>query len=170
MSKTTTNQDLDSKDRSSSRVMQPPGGESSISLGLEENAKPVHSRPSKTASNIFGPPLQNQPVARRRNPPGGKSSGIFQAATTETPDLKQRRNPPAGKTSGICDIVEIPPKTPDIATGEGENSPGSSETENQMEAQGKKGECVPGPVESAQTEPVRRKRVPPGGWSTIVLG
>ncbi|XP_062894312.1 jupiter microtubule associated homolog 1-like [Mobula hypostoma] len=170
MSSTTTFRGLDSKARRSCRVLQPPGGKSSISLGVEENVKPVHSRPSKTASNTFGPPLQNQPVTRRRNPPDGKSSGIFPAATTETPDLKQQRNPPAGKTSGICDVVEIPPKTPDIATGEGENSPGSSETENQMEAQGKKGECVPGPVQSAQTEPVRRKRVPPGGWSTIVLG
>ncbi|XP_059804967.1 jupiter microtubule associated homolog 1b isoform X4 [Hypanus sabinus] len=126
MTTTTTFQGLDSTGRSSSsRVLQPPGGGSSISFGVEENVKPVHSRPSKTASNIFGPPLENQPVARRSNPPGGKSSGIFGAAATEAPDLKQRRNPPGGKTSGIFDTVKTPPKTLDIATGESENSPGS---------------------------------------------
>ncbi|XP_059804966.1 jupiter microtubule associated homolog 1b isoform X3 [Hypanus sabinus] len=171
MTTTTTFQGLDSTGRSSSsRVLQPPGGGSSISFGVEENVKPVHSRPSKTASNIFGPPLENQPVARRSNPPGGKSSGIFGAAATEAPDLKQRRNPPGGKTSGIFDTVKTPPKTLDIATGESENSPGSSETETQTEAQGKRGESVPRPAESAQPKSLRPKKVPPGGVSSLVLG
>ncbi|XP_051889254.1 jupiter microtubule associated homolog 2-like isoform X1 [Pristis pectinata] len=169
MTTTTTYQGLDSTGRSSSRVLQPPGGGSSISFGVEENVKPVHSRPNKTASNIFGPPVESQPVARRSNPPGGKSSGIFGAATTETPDLKQRRNPPGGKTSGIFDTVKTPPKTLDIATGEGENCPGSSETANQPEAQGEKEESVPSPV-SAQPESFRPKKVPPGGVSSLVLG
>uniref|UniRef100_UPI00398E73C8 jupiter microtubule associated homolog 2-like isoform X2 n=1 Tax=Pristiophorus japonicus TaxID=55135 RepID=UPI00398E73C8 len=111
MTTTTTYQGLDSTGRSSSRVLQPPGGGSSISFGVEENVKPVHSRSNKTASNIFGPPVESQPVARRSNPPGGKSSGIFGAATTDAPDPKQRRNPPGGKTSGIFDTVKKPPNT-----------------------------------------------------------
>ncbi|XP_069785469.1 jupiter microtubule associated homolog 1-like isoform X2 [Narcine bancroftii] len=170
MTTTTTYQGLDSTGRSSSRVLQPPGGGSSISFGVEENVKPVHSRPNKTASNIFGPPVESQPVARRSNPPGGKSSGIFGAATTETPDPKQRRNPPGGKTSGIFDTVKTPPKTLNITTGDGENCQGSPATENQMEVQGKKEESVSSPVAPAQPEQFKSKKVPPGGISSLLLG
>ncbi|XP_032900333.1 jupiter microtubule associated homolog 1 isoform X4 [Amblyraja radiata] len=171
MTTTTIYQGLDSTGRSSSsRVLQPPGGGSSISFGVEENVKPVHSRPSKTASNIFGPPVDSQPAARRTNPPGGKSSGIFGAASSETADSKQRRNPPGGKTSGIFDTVKKPPNTLDIATGEGENCPGSFESESQTETRGKKEESVPSPVVSAQSEPFKPKKIPPGGVSSLVLG
>ncbi|XP_078392856.1 jupiter microtubule associated homolog 1-like isoform X2 [Cetorhinus maximus] len=170
MTTTTTYQGLDSTGRSSSRVLQPPGGGSSISFGVEENVKPVHSRSNKTASNIFGPPVENQPVARRSNPPGGKSSGIFGAATTETPDPKQRRNPPGGKTSGIFDTVKTPPSTLDFTTGKDEKCPDScnSEIENQEVAQGTKEESTPSPVTPAQ--PFRPRKVPPGGVSSLVLG
>ncbi|XP_038634136.1 jupiter microtubule associated homolog 2-like isoform X3 [Scyliorhinus canicula] len=129
MTTTTTYQGLDSTGRSSSsRVLQPPGGGSSISFGVEENVKPVHSRSNKTASNIFGPPLENEPVVRRSNPPGGKSSGIFGAATTESPDPKQRRNPPGGKTSGIFDTVKTPPNTLDFTAGKDQKCPDSFRT------------------------------------------
>ncbi|XP_048411211.1 jupiter microtubule associated homolog 1b isoform X1 [Stegostoma tigrinum] len=171
MTTTTTYQGLDSTGRSSSsRVLQPPGGGSSISFGVEENVKPVHPRSNKTASNIFGPPVENQPMARRSNPPGGKSSGIFGAATTETPDLKQRRNPPGGKTSGIFDTVKTPPNTLDFATGKDEKCPDSRnlETENQEVAQGMKEEPPPSPV--MPTQPFRPRKIPPGGVSSLVLG
>ncbi|XP_078081577.1 jupiter microtubule associated homolog 1-like isoform X2 [Mustelus asterias] len=170
MTTTTTYQGLDSTGRSSSRVLQPPGGGSSISFGVEENVKPVHSRSNKTASNIFGPPVENQPVARRSNPPGGKSSGIFGAATTETPDPKARRNPPGGKTSGIFDTVKTPPNTLDFTTGKDQKCPDScnNETENQVVAQGMKEQSTPSPVMPA--EPFRPRKVPPGGVSSLVLG
>ncbi|XP_078257364.1 jupiter microtubule associated homolog 1-like isoform X2 [Rhinoraja longicauda] len=199
MTTTTIYQGLDSTGRSStSRGLQPPGGGSSISFGVEENVKPAHSRPSKTASNIFGPPVDSQPVARRTNPPGGKSSGIFGAATAETAESKQQKNPPGGKTSGIFDTVKKPPNTLDIATGEGENCPGSYslqvnffiflfdfhhqkscshwqlgvsvESESQTETQGKKEGPVPNPVASAQSGPFKPQKVPPGGVSSLVLG
>uniref|UniRef100_UPI00398E6D13 jupiter microtubule associated homolog 1-like isoform X3 n=1 Tax=Pristiophorus japonicus TaxID=55135 RepID=UPI00398E6D13 len=168
MTTTTTYQGLDSTGRSSSsRVLQPPGGGSSISFGVEENVKPVHSRSNKTASNIFGPPVESQPVARRSNPPGGKSSGIFGAATTDAPDPKQRRNPPGGKTSGIFDTVKKPPNTLGL-TGEGEKCPANSETEE--EAQGKKAEFMPSPVTPAQPASSRPRKIPPGGVSSLILG
>ncbi|XP_067860536.1 jupiter microtubule associated homolog 1b isoform X2 [Heptranchias perlo] len=172
MTTTTTYQGLDSTGRSSSRVLQPPGGGSSISFGVEENVKPVHSRSNKTASNIFGPPVENQPVVRRSNPPGGKSSGIFGSATTEAMDPKQQRNPPGGKTSGIFDTVKMPPQTLGVATGEGEKCPGScnNKTENQEEAQGQKEESMPSPGASAQTASFRPRKIPPGGVSSLVLG
>ncbi|XP_072339325.1 jupiter microtubule associated homolog 1b isoform X2 [Scyliorhinus torazame] len=170
MTTTTTYQGLDSTGRSSSRGLQPPGGGSSISFGVEENVKPVHSRSNKTASNIFGPPVENQPVVRRSNPPGGKSSGIFGAATTESPDPKQRRNPPGGKTSGIFDTVKTPPNTLDFTAGKDQKCPDSCnrETENQVVAQGMKDKSIPSPVMPA--EPFRPRKVPPGGVSSLVLG
>uniref|UniRef100_UPI00398F7A5E jupiter microtubule associated homolog 2-like n=1 Tax=Pristiophorus japonicus TaxID=55135 RepID=UPI00398F7A5E len=157
---TITYQGLDSTGcRSTSRVLQPPAGGSSISFGMVENVKPVHSRSNKTASNIFGPPVESQPVARRSNPPGGKSSGIFGVATTDTPDPKRWRNPPGCKTSGIFVTVKKNPNTLGL-TGEDEKCPGSSNSETEEEAQGKKAEFMSSPVTPAQPASFWPRKIP----------
>lgn len=51
------------------RVLRPPGGESSFSLGTEDNTTP--QRKNKMASNIFAEP--EDPHAHRRNNPPSKS-------------------------------------------------------------------------------------------------
>ncbi|XP_014345295.1 jupiter microtubule associated homolog 1b isoform X2 [Latimeria chalumnae] len=98
MTTTTTFQGMEPGSKNSSRVLCPPGGGSSITFGVEEEQKPRTTRPNRTASNIFGSAEETQSVVRKTNPPGGKSSGIFQDSE---PVGSQKRHPPGGKSSGI---------------------------------------------------------------------
>ncbi|XP_036594797.1 jupiter microtubule associated homolog 2 [Trichosurus vulpecula] len=82
----------------SSRVMKPPGGDSSNLFGTPEEVIPS-SRPNRMASNIFGASEEPQNIPKRSNPPGGKGSGIFEEPTPV--QARCRSNPPGGKTSDI---------------------------------------------------------------------
>uniref|UniRef100_H2TWV3 Jupiter microtubule associated homolog 1a n=1 Tax=Takifugu rubripes TaxID=31033 RepID=H2TWV3_TAKRU len=74
MTTTTNFQGISPNGKSSSRVLRPPGGESSFSLGAEENTTP--QRKNKMASNIFAEP--DDPHAHRRNnPPTGAPMGTL---------------------------------------------------------------------------------------------
>ncbi|XP_068965032.1 jupiter microtubule associated homolog 2 isoform X1 [Petaurus breviceps papuanus] len=81
-----------------SRVMKPPGGDSSNLFGTPEEVIPS-SRPNRMASNIFGSSEEPQNTPKRSNPPGGKGSGIFEEPTPV--QARYRLNPPGGKTSDI---------------------------------------------------------------------
>ncbi|XP_024127522.1 jupiter microtubule associated homolog 1b [Oryzias melastigma] len=73
MTTTTTFQGMDPGAKSSSRVLRPPGGDSSISFGADDNSTP---RKNKMASNIFAEP--DDPHAHRRNnPPTGEAAGTL---------------------------------------------------------------------------------------------
>uniref|UniRef100_A0A8C3RE00 Jupiter microtubule associated homolog 2 n=1 Tax=Cyanoderma ruficeps TaxID=181631 RepID=A0A8C3RE00_9PASS len=82
----------------SSRVLKPPGGDSSNLFGSTEEVS-SSSRPHRMASNIFGASEQPQNIPKRTNPPGGKESGIFEDSSSAQP--RPRMNPPGGKTSDI---------------------------------------------------------------------
>ncbi|XP_072456072.1 jupiter microtubule associated homolog 2 [Notamacropus eugenii] len=82
----------------SSRVIKPPGGDSSNVFGTPEEVIPS-SRPNRMASNIFGASEEPQNTPKRSNPPGGKGSGIFEEPTPV--QARYRLNPPGGKTSDI---------------------------------------------------------------------
>ncbi|XP_053550646.1 jupiter microtubule associated homolog 2 [Bombina bombina] len=91
-------QGLESDNKTSSRVLKPPGGgSSSIFGGSDEPAVP--NKPHKMASNIFDSPAETQNAPKRSNPPGGKTSGIFQDSTPAQTATKT--NPPGGKGSDI---------------------------------------------------------------------
>ncbi|XP_053814072.1 LOW QUALITY PROTEIN: jupiter microtubule associated homolog 2 [Vidua chalybeata] len=81
----------------SSRVLKPPGGDSSNLFGSTEVSS--SSRPHRMVSNIFGASEQPQNIPKRTNPPGGKESGIFEDSSSAQP--RPRLNPPGGKTSDI---------------------------------------------------------------------
>ncbi|XP_010743394.3 jupiter microtubule associated homolog 2 [Larimichthys crocea] len=107
MTSTNMFQGLDTGAKTSSRVLQPPGGGSSnLFGGYEEDSAPSR-RPNKMASKVFAPPEQPQSAPRRSNPPGGKSSGIF--GEPEPPAQPQRLNPPGGQTSNIFGAAESAP-------------------------------------------------------------
>ncbi|XP_069840270.1 jupiter microtubule associated homolog 2 isoform X2 [Dendropsophus ebraccatus] len=54
------------------------------------------------SSNIFDAPPEPDNTPKRSNPPGGKTSGIFQdPAPVQSGQSPVRQNPPGGKTSGI---------------------------------------------------------------------
>ncbi|XP_008286279.1 hematological and neurological expressed 1 protein isoform X1 [Stegastes partitus] len=65
MTTTTTYQGMDPGAKSSSRVLRPPGGETSFSFGTDDNTTP--QRKNKMASSIFAEP--DDPHAHRRNNP-----------------------------------------------------------------------------------------------------
>lgn len=105
MTSTNTFQGLESANKPSSRVLKPPGGGSSSIFGSsEEGAAP--KRQHKMSSNIFEARPEPDNAPRRSNPPGGKTSGIFQdPAPVQSP---VRQNPPGGKGSDIFGDAQLP--------------------------------------------------------------
>ncbi|KAF3846444.1 hypothetical protein F7725_003522, partial [Dissostichus mawsoni] len=69
MTTTTTFKGMEPGSKSSSRVLRPPGGASSISFGADED-----STPRKVVSNIFAEP-EDLHAHRRNNPPIGTLCG-----------------------------------------------------------------------------------------------
>ncbi|KAM3916638.1 jupiter microtubule associated homolog 2 isoform 2-T2 [Leptodactylus fuscus] len=105
MTSTNTFQGLESSNKPSSRVLKPPGGGSSCIFGnSEESAAP--RRQNKMSSNIFDGPAEPDSAPKRSNPPGGKTSGIFQ--DPEPVQSPIRQNPPGGKGSGIFSEGQLP--------------------------------------------------------------
>ncbi|XP_043942650.1 jupiter microtubule associated homolog 1-like [Protopterus annectens] len=89
-------QGLVEEPKTGSRVLQPPGGGSSFSFGMGEDSKPQPSRQKRTDSDIFGPPVDSHPAARRSNPPGGRSTIFSESESLTSP----KRNFPGGKNCG----------------------------------------------------------------------
>lgn len=106
-------QGLDTGSKPSSRVLRPPGGGSSNLFGGYEDDS-ASRRPNRMASSVFSPAEEPQSVPKRSNPPGGKSSGIFEEA--EAPAQLQKPMPPGGQTNNIF--------------GAGESAPASSPSRN----------------------------------------
>ncbi|XP_005997851.1 jupiter microtubule associated homolog 2 isoform X2 [Latimeria chalumnae] len=154
------------------------------------------ARPHKMASDIFGPPLEQQDLPKRTNPPGGKDSGIFGEPSLVQPC--QRTNPPGGKTSGIFrDTMTSAsqkahpnkPKDADIfqkSEGDGKEQPRVAETPKEKTGGGKERRDVeqksvqeskePAPVVDDHEprlgpRPRSHNRViqPPGGKSSITF-
>ncbi|XP_036408993.1 jupiter microtubule associated homolog 2 [Megalops cyprinoides] len=105
MTSTNMYQGLDEDAKPSSRVLRPPGGGSSNLFGGCDE-EPSVRRPAKS-SNIFASPEEPQECPRRTNPPGGKSSGIFEQPGALAP--QQRAVPPGGVSSNIFGPAESNP-------------------------------------------------------------
>ncbi|TMS15462.1 Jupiter microtubule associated-like protein 2 [Larimichthys crocea] len=122
MTSTNMFQGLDTGAKTSSRVLQPPGGGSSnLFGGYEEDSAPSR-RPNKMASKVFAPPEQPQSAPRRSNPPGQTSLlGMMDVQRRDVgrvveylvslnlPAQPQRLNPPGGQTSNIFGAAESAP-------------------------------------------------------------
>ncbi|KAG7505581.1 hypothetical protein JOB18_035219 [Solea senegalensis] len=74
MTTTTTFKGMEPGAKSSSRVLRPPGGDSSISFGTDDGSTP--QRKDKMASSIFGEP-EDPHAHRRNNPPTGTAAGTL---------------------------------------------------------------------------------------------
>ncbi|XP_022608292.1 jupiter microtubule associated homolog 1 [Seriola dumerili] len=74
MTTTTTFQGMDPGAKSSSRVLRPPGGDSSFTFGTDDNSTP--QRKNKMASSIFAEP-EDPHAHRRNNPPSGAPTGTL---------------------------------------------------------------------------------------------
>uniref|UniRef100_A0A8C4S911 Jupiter microtubule associated homolog 1a n=1 Tax=Erpetoichthys calabaricus TaxID=27687 RepID=A0A8C4S911_ERPCA len=103
MTTTTTFQGMDPEAKSSSRVLQPPGGSSNITFGTGDGDQKQSSWPSKTVTNIFGGPVDPH-AGRRNNPPGeGRSLGIFGGSEGYPPTKK---NIQAAESAPVVESAE----------------------------------------------------------------
>ncbi|TNN69322.1 Hematological and neurological expressed 1 protein [Liparis tanakae] len=73
MTTTTNFKGMEPGSKSSSRVLRPPGGTSSISFGADDDSSP---RKDKMVSNIFAEP-EDLHAHRRNNPPTGEAAGTL---------------------------------------------------------------------------------------------
>ncbi|XP_037647533.1 jupiter microtubule associated homolog 1-like isoform X1 [Sebastes umbrosus] len=177
MTTTTTFKGMEPGSKSSSRVLRPPGGDSSISFGVDDNSTP---RKDKMASSIFAEP--DDPHAHRRNNPPSNSTGAAAGTLCGEPSAPLRR----------CQQPLLFPKNPEPELTTIHNSGAAlvwnqrREVENGQE--GANNEC-PDDVEGEQEEPEQQKestepsapsgganaaaggrRNPPGGKSSLILG
>ncbi|KAM3598124.1 uncharacterized protein V6R79_013852 [Siganus canaliculatus] len=175
MTTTTTFQGMSPGSKSSSRVLRPPGGESSFSLGTdEENTTP---RKSKMASSIFAEP--DDPHAHRRNnPPTGAPTGTL----CGEPSAPLRR----------CQQPLLFPKNPQPELTTIHNSGAAMIWNQRQQENGQDQENIddcPDDGEQQQEQPEQQKempqpsepsggasaaaggrRNPPGGKSSLILG
>lgn len=130
-------------EKSSSRVLRPPGGGSNISFGAEEE-KPA--RVNKMASSVFAEP--EDPYANRRNnPPGGKPTGVLCGESS----APLRRRDQANNTAQ------------DTAVGDEQTGTG---TENGTDAELTSDQQAEEPTAGLPSG----RRNPPGGKSSLILG
>ncbi|XP_062852629.1 jupiter microtubule associated homolog 1a [Trichomycterus rosablanca] len=150
MTTTTTFKGMDPKAKSSSRVLQPPGGGSNISFGSEEEK--AAPRKNKMASSIFAEP-EDPHAHRRNNPPGGKPTGVL----CGEPSAPLRRcAQPASQNSEAQD---------EPSSENGDNGTTHDESVENLEMN--QTEKSP-PPDSAEKPSGRRN--PPGGKSSLILG
>uniref|UniRef100_A0A3Q4AQE3 Uncharacterized protein n=1 Tax=Mola mola TaxID=94237 RepID=A0A3Q4AQE3_MOLML len=144
MTTTTTFQGMSPGSKSSSRVLRPPGGESSFTLGTEENSTP--QRKSKMASSIFAEP-EDPHAHRRNNPPSGMPTGTL----CGEPSAPLRR----------CQQPLLFPKNPQPELTTIHNSGAALVWTQRQEVQY---------LSSSANGGTGGRRNPPGGKSSLVLG
>ncbi|KAK5856395.1 hypothetical protein PBY51_007995 [Eleginops maclovinus] len=171
MTTTTTFKGMEPGSKSSSRVLRPPGGASSISFGADDDSTP---RKEKMVSNIFAEP-EDPHAHRRNNPPTGAAAGTL----CGEPSAPLRR----------CQQPLLFPKNPDpeLITihnsgaamvwkerREGENGqePGNDECpEKEVEQQEEQKETTePAAPSGGANAAAGGRRNPPGGKSSLILG
>ncbi|XP_064180221.1 jupiter microtubule associated homolog 1a [Anguilla rostrata] len=157
MTTTTNFQGMEPGAKSSSRVLQPPGGGSNISFGTDED-KAV-TRKNRTASNIFAEP-EDPHAHRRNNPPGGKPTGIL--CGEPSAPLRRCHAQPVVQNNSVSE---------EAITGDGDQEKPNTDNAEEPEVVQESGEGPPqpsAPSSSAGGPPGRRN--PPGGKSSLILG
>ncbi|XP_060760320.1 jupiter microtubule associated homolog 1b isoform X2 [Neoarius graeffei] len=154
MTTTTTFQGMDPSAKNSSRVLRPPGGNSNICFGTDEE-RPV--RKNRMASNIFAEP-EDPHAHRRNNPPGGEATGVL--CGEHSAPLRRCHQPPI-----YLNNTEHPAKSTE-ENHEQVNHDESEETEApEEEPQQQKEEEQKQPSGASSG-----RRNPPGGKSSLILG
>ncbi|XP_008327890.1 jupiter microtubule associated homolog 1 [Cynoglossus semilaevis] len=174
MTTTTTFKGMDPGTKSSSRVLRPPGGDSSISFGTDDNSTP---RKSSMASNIFAEP--DDPHAHRRNnPPTGEAAGTLCGEPSaplrrcQQPLLFPKNPQPELTTIHNSGAAMLWNQRRDDENGQEQvnDAPESSEdVEHEEQEQQKENPQQPAPSGNANANAGGRRN-PPGGKSSLILG
>lgn len=173
MTTTTTFQGISPNGKSSSRVLRPPGGESSFSLGTEDNTTP--QRKNKMASNIFAEP-EDPHAHRRNNPPTGTPTGTLCGEPSaplrrcQQPILFPKNPQPELTTIHNSGAALVWSQTKEPENGQQQSNddcPGDAEQEDQEQQQEKPQPSEPSEAANGATG---GRRNPPGGKSSLILG
>ncbi|XP_028310333.1 jupiter microtubule associated homolog 1-like [Gouania willdenowi] len=172
MTTTTTFQGVEPNAKSSSRVLRPPGGETSFSFGTEENTTP--QRKNKMASAIFAEP--DDPHAHRRNnPPTGAASGTLCGEPSaplrrcQQPLLFPKNPQPELTTIHNSGAAMVWNQKPD---GENGQEQASEEFSNNVEGEQdqQRETSDPSDPSGGANNGSGGRRHPPGGKSSLILG
>nr|XP_040047170.1 jupiter microtubule associated homolog 1-like isoform X2 [Gasterosteus aculeatus aculeatus] len=176
MTTTTTYKGMEPGSKSSSRVLRPPGGTSSISFGADDNSTP---RKDKMASNIFAEP--EDPHAHRRNNPPTSPAGEAAGTLCGEPSAPLRRcqqpllfpkNPePELTTIHNSGAAMVWNQRREVENGQepASESPDNAEAEQEEPEQPKDSPQPSAPSGDANAAAGGRRN-PPGGKSSLILG
>uniref|UniRef100_A0A8D3AQF0 Jupiter microtubule associated homolog 1b n=1 Tax=Scophthalmus maximus TaxID=52904 RepID=A0A8D3AQF0_SCOMX len=173
MTTTTTYKGMEPGAKSSSRVLRPPGGESSFSLGTDENGTP--QRKNKMASSIFAEP--DDPHAHRRNnPPTGAAAGTLCGEPSaplrrcQQPLLFPKNPQPELTTIHNSGAAMVWGQRQEVENGQEVNDecPDDAEVQHEEQEQQKEAPQPSAPSGDAMVTPGGRRN-PPGGKSSLIL-
>ncbi|AWP18826.1 Hypothetical protein SMAX5B_020925 [Scophthalmus maximus] len=155
-------------------VLRPPGGESSFSLGTDENGTP--QRKNKMASSIFAEP--DDPHAHRRNnPPTGAAAGTLCGEPSaplrrcQQPLLFPKNPQPELTTIHNSGAAMVWGQRQEVENGQEVNDecPDDAEVQHEEQEQQKEAPQPSAPSGDAMVTPGGRRN-PPGGKSSLILG
>ncbi|XP_061567398.1 jupiter microtubule associated homolog 1-like [Cololabis saira] len=172
MTTTTTFQGMDPGAKSSSRVLRPPGGDSSITFGTDGNTSP---RKDKMASNIFAEP--DDPHAHRRNnPPTGAPTGTLCGEPSaplrrcQQPLLFPKNPQPELTTIHNSGAAMVWNQRREVENGEEQARDECPEDEEEPEEQVQGESSQPPAPSGGANAAAGGRRNPPGGKSSLILG
>ncbi|XP_042250067.1 jupiter microtubule associated homolog 1-like isoform X1 [Thunnus albacares] len=177
MTTTTTFQGVEPGAKSSSRVLRPPGGETSFTFGTDDNTTP--QRKNKMASSIFAEP--DDPHAHRRNnPPTGTAAGTLCGEPSaplrrcQQPLLFPKNPQPELTTIHNSGAAMVWNQRREGENGQNGEEPGNDEYPDNQEEE----HDEPEQKETSQSSTPSgganaasgNRRNPPGGKSSLILG
>lgn len=170
MTTTTTFKGMEPGAKSSSRVLRPPGGETSFSFGTDDNTTP--QRKNKMASSIFAEP--DDPHAHRRNnPPTGAPAGTLCGEPSaplrrcQQPLLFPKNPQPELTTIHNSGAAMVWKERRDGENGQEPNDEYREDGEVEQEDQEQPQPSAPSGGANAAAG---GRRNPPGGKSSLILG
>ncbi|CAG5897697.1 unnamed protein product [Menidia menidia] len=173
MTTTTTYQGMDPGAKSSSRVLRPPGGDSSFSLGTDDESTP--QRKNKMASSIFAEP--DDPHAHRRNnPPSGAPTGTLCGEPSaplrrcQQPLLFPKNPQPELTTIHNSGAAMVWNQRREVDNGQEQANDESPDNEEEQEEKDPSQPSAPSGAANANAAANAGRRNPPGGKSSLILG
>ncbi|XP_059203518.1 jupiter microtubule associated homolog 1-like [Centropristis striata] len=176
MTTTTTFKGMEPGSKSSSRVLGPPGGASSISFGTDDDDSTP--RKNKMASNIFAEPVDPH-AHRRNNPPTGAAAGTLCGEPSaplrrvQQPLLFPKNPEPELTTIHNSGAALVWNQRREVQNGQeaaNEECPDHVEAEPEEHEQQQKETTEPSAPSGVANAAASGGRNPPGGKSSLILG
>ncbi|XP_070838065.1 jupiter microtubule associated homolog 1-like [Chaetodon trifascialis] len=173
MTTTTTFQGMSPGAKSSSRVLRPPGGDSSLSFGTDDNTTP--QRKSKMASSIFAEP-EDPHAHRRNNPPSGAPTGTLCGEPSaplrrcQQPLLFPKNPQPELTTIHNSGAALVWTQRQEVENGQEPANDECPDDAEQPEQDQQKEMPQPSDPSDGANATTGSRRNPPGGKSSLILG